>query len=154
MIGLGLLTRAIETEDEVSLGVLNLSGKRGEAMAAYSFDDQNIKWNKLGNLEHLIYSIFNIDEQNKIIDVLFKFDANKQIVLHRHMVHNNTFVVQGEHRLYEPDGKLKEVRAAGIIHQARQVTPIEKVAAVIRMLSSFSIFVERMGSYTNCLTTT
>jgi hypothetical protein len=50
MIGLGLLTRAIETEDEVSLGVLNLSGKRGEAMAAYSFDDQNIKWNKLGNL--------------------------------------------------------------------------------------------------------
>jgi hypothetical protein len=34
-------------------------------------------------------------------------------VLHRHKVHNNTFVVQGEHRLYEPDGKLKEIRAVG-----------------------------------------
>jgi hypothetical protein len=29
------------------------------------------------------------------------------------MVHNNTFVVQGEHRLYEPNGKLKDVRAVG-----------------------------------------
>jgi len=29
------------------------------------------------------------------------------------LVHNNTFVMQGEHRLYEPDGKLKEIRAVG-----------------------------------------
>jgi hypothetical protein len=28
-------------------------------------------------------------------------------------VRNNTFVVQGEHRLYEADGKLKEVRPVG-----------------------------------------
>ena len=30
------------------------------------------------------------------------------------MIHNNTFVVQGEHRLYEPDGTLKEIRPTGI----------------------------------------
>jgi hypothetical protein len=29
------------------------------------------------------------------------------------MVHNNTFVVQGEHRLYERDGRLKEIRPVG-----------------------------------------
>jgi quercetin dioxygenase-like cupin family protein len=46
-------------------------------------------------------------------DVLFKFAANEKIVLHRHKAHNNTFVVQGEHRLYKPDGTLKEVRAVG-----------------------------------------
>jgi len=82
-------------------------------MAAYNFDDHNIKWNKLGELEHLLYSILNIDEKNHIIDVLFKFDANEKIVLHRHMVHNNTFVVQGEHRLYEPNGEIKEIRPVG-----------------------------------------
>ena len=27
---------------------------------------------------------------------------NEKIILHRHMIHNNTFVVQGEHRLYDP----------------------------------------------------
>jgi quercetin dioxygenase-like cupin family protein len=82
-------------------------------MALYKFDDSNIRWNRLGDFEHLLYSILDIDEENKIADVLFKFAANQQIVLHRHKVRNNTFVVQGEHRLYEADGKLKEVRPVG-----------------------------------------
>ncbi len=82
-------------------------------MATYNFDDHNIKWNKLGDLEHLLYSVLNVDDKNCIVHVLFKFDANEKIVLHRHMIPNNTFVVQGEHRLYEPDGTLKEVRSVG-----------------------------------------
>lgn len=82
-------------------------------MQTYQFDDRNIYWNKLGDFEHLVYSILDIDEINKIIDVLFKFSANQQIVLHRHKVHNNTFVIQGEHRLYEPNGKIKEIRPVG-----------------------------------------
>jgi hypothetical protein len=28
-------------------------------------------------------------------------------------VHNNTFVIQGEHRLYEPNGNIKEIRPVG-----------------------------------------
>jgi len=82
-------------------------------MTRYLFDDCHIKWQKLGDLENLVYSILKIDENNKIIDVIFKFSANKQIVLHRHLVVNNTFVIQGEHRLYEPNGTLKEVRPVG-----------------------------------------
>jgi quercetin dioxygenase-like cupin family protein len=82
-------------------------------MAAYTFDDSNISWNTLGDFEHLHFSILNIDEINKISDVLFKFAANEKIVMHRHKVHNNTFVIQGEHRLYKPDGTLKEVRPVG-----------------------------------------
>jgi len=57
--------------------------------------------------------VLNIDEKNKIIDVLFKFAAHQQIVLHRHMAHNNTWVIQGEHRLYEPNGAIKEIRPVG-----------------------------------------
>lgn len=82
-------------------------------MATHIFDDSNINWNRLGDFEHLHYSILAIDEKNKIADVLFKFGANEQIVMHRHKAHNNTFVVQGEHRLYKPDGTLKEVRNVG-----------------------------------------
>lgn len=86
---------------------------QGKQMTNYLFDDTNIKWQTLGEFEHLLYSILDIDEQNQIIDMLFKFAAHQQIVLHRHKVLNKTFVIQGEHRLYEADGKLKEVRAVG-----------------------------------------
>ena len=82
-------------------------------MATHTFDDSNITWNRLGDFEHLHYSILAIDEKNRIADVLFKFAANEKIVLHRHKAHNNTFVVQGEHRLYKPDGTLKEIRPVG-----------------------------------------
>ena len=77
------------------------------------FDDRHIQWNTLAGFDHLHYSILDIDEPNKIVDVLFRFAARQQIVLHRHVAHNNTFVVQGEHRLYERNGELKEVRATG-----------------------------------------
>jgi quercetin dioxygenase-like cupin family protein len=82
-------------------------------MTNYLFDDTNIKWQTLGDFEHLLYSILDIDEQYKIIDVIFKFAAHQQIVLHRHKALNKTLVIQGEHRLYTTDGRLKEVRAVG-----------------------------------------
>ena len=82
-------------------------------MPTHAFDDRNIKWNRLGDYLHLHYSILDVDEKNGIADVLFKFAANEKIVLHRHLAHNNTFVVQGEHRLYKPDGTLKEIRPVG-----------------------------------------
>ncbi len=82
-------------------------------MTRFFFDDCNIKWQNLEGFENLAYSILSIDENNKIIEVVFKFAANKQIILHRHLAHNNTFVIQGEHRLYELNGAVKEVRPVG-----------------------------------------
>lgn len=82
-------------------------------MATYNFDDSNITWYKLGDIEHLGYSILDIDEKNNIVDVIFKLEPFKQIVLHRHMAINHSFVIQGEHRLYEANGELKEIRAVG-----------------------------------------
>lgn len=78
-----------------------------------AFDDRSINWQTIAGFEHLLYNILSIDEHAKIIDVLFKFSANQQIVLHRHLALNNTFVIQGEHRLYEPNGRLKEARPTG-----------------------------------------
>ncbi len=82
-------------------------------MTLYNFDEKNIQWQPFGDFDYFVFSILNIDEKNLIFDVLFKLEANKQIFLHRHKVLNTTFVVQGEHRLYEPNGKIKETRAVG-----------------------------------------
>jgi len=82
-------------------------------MPKHFFDDSHIRWHALADFEHLHYSILDIDEHNKIIDVLFKFAARQQIVLHRHKALNKLFVIQGEHRIYQADGELKEIRAVG-----------------------------------------
>ena len=43
----------------------------------------------------------------------FKFAANEKIIGHRHTSDFNTFVVKGEHRIYDIDGELREIRPAG-----------------------------------------
>lgn len=82
-------------------------------MSDHFFDDSNIHWQTLTGFDHLWFSVLDIDDANRTIDVLFKFAANQKIVLHRHCALNKTFVIQGEHRLYHADGKIKEIRAVG-----------------------------------------
>src|SRR5258708_20934265 len=80
---------------------------------SHTFDDRNIRWFELGDFKHFVLSMLDIDRQKKLVDFIIKFDPNEKIFLHRHLVHTNTLVVQGEHRLYEPDGRLKELRPVG-----------------------------------------
>ncbi|HBX99475.1 MAG TPA: regulator [Gammaproteobacteria bacterium] len=79
----------------------------------YSFDESNINWSPMPDVEHAWISILDVDDTAKIIDILLKFSANEKIVLHRHASVFNTFVVKGEHRIYNPDGELTDVRPAG-----------------------------------------
>ena len=62
---------------------------------------------------HIGMSVLEVDEKAHIVDVLFKFAANEKIVMHRHTCAFNTLVLQGEHRIYEPSGALKEIRPTG-----------------------------------------
>jgi len=80
---------------------------------SYAFDDRNIRWYALGDFEHFVLAMYDVDVSQKIVDFILKFPPNKQIFLHRHLALTNTLVVQGEHRLYEPNGKLKEIRPVG-----------------------------------------
>ena len=83
-------------------------------MASYRFDDRNIRWHKFGDFTGLVVAMFDVDEEKNQTDFIVKFEPNSKIFLHRHLAHTNTFVVDGEHRLYEPDGEtLKEVRPTG-----------------------------------------
>ena len=79
----------------------------------YSFDESKINWQPLPGIDHVGLSILDVDDTAKIVDILFKFSANEKIVLHRHVSAFNTFVVQGEHRIYNPDGELTEIRPVG-----------------------------------------
>src|ERR1700731_159681 len=81
--------------------------------ATYQFDDRNIRWYKFADFEHFVFAMLDIDVSQKLVDLILKFPPNKQIFLHRHLALTNTLVVQGEHRLYEPNGALKEVRPVG-----------------------------------------
>ena len=80
---------------------------------AYVFDDRNLRWYELGDLKHFVFAMLDVDVPQKIVDFILKFPPNQQIFLHRHLALTNTLVVQGEHRLYEPNGALKEVRHVG-----------------------------------------
>jgi quercetin dioxygenase-like cupin family protein len=82
------------------------------------FDASSIDWKPLPAPDgspspHIGMSILEVDEKAHIVDVLFKFAANEKIVMHRHTSAFNTLVLQGEHRIYEPSGALKEIRPTG-----------------------------------------
>lgn len=79
----------------------------------YPFDDRNMRWYTLGDFEHFVFAMLDVDTEKLIVDFILKFPPHRQIFLHRHLALTNTFVVQGEHRLYEPDGSLREIRPVG-----------------------------------------
>ena len=82
-------------------------------MADHDFDYRNINWHQLEGFDHLSYFIFDVDRGKQIVDLLLKFAANEKIALHRHVALNHMLVIQGEHRLYEPNGPIKEIRPTG-----------------------------------------
>jgi len=85
----------------------------GRKMTAFKFDDSRVHWSTLEGIADVWYFILEVDEKNRIVDILFKFSANARVVLHRHHADYRTFTIQGELRLYNAKGELTEVRRAG-----------------------------------------
>lgn len=77
------------------------------------FDDSAIDWQPFGDFPHFQFAILHVDRARNLADVLFRFAAGQQIVLHRHKALNHTFVLRGEHLIYEEDGSLREARPTG-----------------------------------------
>ena len=82
-------------------------------MTRPGFDDSLIPWQALGDLKHMQAWVYHVDEARNMVDFIVKFAAKEKIILHGHPAPAHTFVVQGEHRIYEPDGALKEIRPEG-----------------------------------------
>ncbi len=79
----------------------------------FIFDDSRISWGPFPYVENAEFALSDFDEERRVIDVLFKFAANKKITVHTHIQQTNMLVVQGELRMYETDGSIKEIRHAG-----------------------------------------
>ena len=72
-----------------------------------------MRWYELGDFKHFVFAMLDVDVPRKIVDFVLKFPPNEKIFPHRHLALTDTLVIQGEHRLYEPTGQLKEVRPVG-----------------------------------------
>jgi len=79
----------------------------------YAFDDSNIQWHPFAGIDHLEFSLCDLDEERQVVDLIVKFEPDKIVALHNHLAQTNMLVIQGELRMYETDGTLKEVRPAG-----------------------------------------
>lgn len=79
----------------------------------FAFDDSMIQWQPFAGLEHLEFSLCDLDEERQVIDLIVKFEPGKVVAMHNHIAQTNMFVIQGELRMYETDGSLKEIRPAG-----------------------------------------
>ncbi len=82
-------------------------------MTTLPFDTRNVRWNTIDGFPHVAYHVCAVDEVKRIVDILFKFDANSKIALHRHKADYITLVLQGELRIYRANGELKEIRPVG-----------------------------------------
>ena len=80
----------------------------------YNFDDRKMRWFPFPEFGGFVFAVLDVDEKSNDVDLILKFEPNSKIFRHRHRAHTNTFVVQGEHLIYETDGSgPNEVRPCG-----------------------------------------
>ena len=78
-----------------------------------AFDDRNIAWLPFGDFTGFAVSVCKVDVQQGTAEFLIRFEPKSQIQLHRHMCDTSTLVLSGEHRLYDPDGNIQDIRTVG-----------------------------------------
>jgi quercetin dioxygenase-like cupin family protein len=87
---------------------------------SFGLYDHEIKWQPFAGIDNLELSICNIDEERQVIDLIVRFAPNEVVAMHNHIAQTNMFIIQGELRMYEPDGSTREVRPAGRYYEGRR----------------------------------
>ena len=87
---------------------------------AFPFDDSNITWHPFVGIEHLAFALCDLDEERQVIDLIVKFEPNKIVAIHTHIAQTNMIIIQGELRMYETNGTLKEIRPAGRYYRGKR----------------------------------
>ncbi len=81
--------------------------------------DHEIRWLPFAGIENLELSLCDIDEERKVVDLVVRFAPDQTVTMHNHLAQTNMFIIQGELRMYEPDGSIREVRPAGRYYRGR-----------------------------------
>lgn len=96
-----------------------MSADLPNANVPFSLYDHEIKWRPFAGIENLELTLCDIDEERKVIDLVVRFAPNQTVTLHNHLAQTNMFIIQGELRMYESDGSVREVRPAGRYYRGR-----------------------------------
>jgi len=91
----------------------------GIAAPSCNLYDHAIIWQPFAGIENLELTICDVDEERSIVDLLVRFAPNKTVTMHNHLAQTNMFIVQGELRMYETDGRIRETRPAGRYYRGR-----------------------------------
>jgi 2,4'-dihydroxyacetophenone dioxygenase len=90
------------------------------ATPTFSFDDSQIAWQPFAGLQHLELALLEVDEAREIVDLIVRFEPNEKVAIHNHIAQTNMFIIQGELRMYETDGSVREVRPAGRYYRGKR----------------------------------
>lgn len=86
---------------------------------SFNLYDHEIHWQPFAGIENLELTLCDIDEERKVIDLVVRFAPDQTVTMHNHLAQTNMFIIQGELRMYEPDGSVREVRPAGRYYRGR-----------------------------------
>ncbi|MEM7468610.1 MAG: regulator [Pseudomonadota bacterium] len=81
--------------------------------------DDEITWLPFAGIENLELSLLDIDESRSVVDLIVRFAPNKTVTMHNHLAQTNMLIIQGELRIFEPDGSIRESRTPGRYYRGR-----------------------------------
>lgn len=82
----------------------------------YQLDGRDIEWHPFGKFTGFVYTILDVNVEKRTIDMMFKFEPNRNCFYHRHVAPATSLVLEGEHRIYERDSDgntIDKIRPAG-----------------------------------------
>ena len=85
-------------------------------MELKDLSEKKYAWKPFGNFKGFRYCLLNVNLEQKVIDLLFQFDANQKCFYHRHYHPTSSVVLYGEHHVFEPrpdGGEIHKVRKTG-----------------------------------------
>lgn len=81
------------------------------AEPVYRFDDRNIAWRPFPGFDGLHYFVLDVDHGRQLVDMLMRFEPMAKCIPHRHVGPTRTLVIDGEHRIIEPDATAATITA-------------------------------------------
>lgn len=88
-------------------------------LPGFKLYDHEITWLPFAGIENLELTLCDIDEARRVVDLMVRFAPNKTVTMHNHLAQTNMLIIQGELRIYEPDGSIRESRPAGRYYRGR-----------------------------------
>ncbi len=91
-----------------------MMGRGNSNPSAGRFDDRNIEWRRIDGIDGMEIAVCSVDRARNCVDFLARFEPGSKVLYHRHLADTHTFIIDGDHVIYEPDGSVRESRPVGL----------------------------------------